>query len=561
MHLFASRVVAQSVGGPEGHTLLPSSPSAKAKTPPSTGRKLLAETTLRRGDQISPLRFLALLAFKFLLTDKTPMKNKPFSEALWLISPFLSHSPFEIRQSTFISMKPDNLHPEYLSNSDQWQTYRDILAGDPTMKRAGERYLARLHEQSDREFAEYVKRGFFFNATSRTVSGYVGLIFRKPPVLVMPDKSADAFKSDADLLGSSFASYCKTVVEETIVMGRCGTLVDFEASASENRPYFAFYTAENILNWRQQRINGKLTLTFLVLREWIEEPGEDDFEIISVPQLRVLRLLPAGQGTDLTYSVQVWRETKNEKNEKNETTWQIVSETVPTRHGKPLTEIPFVFHGPEKSKPPVEKSPIADIVAANLDHYRLNADYKHGMHFTALPTAWVSGFDAGSELRIGSQVAWVANQPGATANFLEFKGEGLSTFERAMDRTERLMTVLGSRLLENQKRSSESAEALSIRAAGEHSIVGSLATSVSASLTQALKWVHWWSSTVPAVGDITDQQAMVELNKDFETSKLTGPDLQALVSAWQAGAVSRETLIHNLRQGELLPPGSTTDED
>ena len=39
------------------------------------------------------------------------------------------------------------------------------------------------------------------------------------------------------------------------------------------------------------------------------------------------------------------------------------------------------------------KFPLADIIVVNLDHYRLTADYKHGMHFTALPTAWVSGFD------------------------------------------------------------------------------------------------------------------------------------------------------------------------
>jgi hypothetical protein len=51
----------------------------------------------------------------------------------------------------------------------------------------------------------------------------------------------------------------------------------------------------------------------------------------------------------------------------------------------------------------VDKVPLADIIAINLDHYRLTADYKHGMHFTALPTAWVSGFDKNSSLRIGSR--------------------------------------------------------------------------------------------------------------------------------------------------------------
>ena len=85
----------------------------------------------------------------------------------------------------------------------------------------------------------------------------------------------------------------------------------------------------------------------------------------------------------------------------------------------------------------------SDIIAVNLDHYRLDADFKHGLHFTALPTAWVSGFDKTSTLRIGSSTAWVAETPGATAGFLEFTGQGLTTFERAMDRDERLMAVLG----------------------------------------------------------------------------------------------------------------------
>ena len=94
-----------------------------------------------------------------------------------------------------------------------------------------------------------------------------------------------------------------------------------------------------------------------------------------------------------------------------------VETRTPLRLGKPLPLIPFVFHGPKHSLPKVDKLPLADVIAINLDHYRLNADYKHGMHFTALPTAWVSGFDKTSNLRIGSSTAWVSETPGATAGY------------------------------------------------------------------------------------------------------------------------------------------------
>ena len=64
----------------------------------------------------------------------------------------------------------------------------------------------------------------------------------------------------------------------------------------------------------------------------------------------------------------------------------------------------------------------------------MEADYKHGLHFTALPTAWVSGFDKTTELRIGSSTAWVADSVGAVAGFLEFRGHGLIHFLRGVIR-------------------------------------------------------------------------------------------------------------------------------
>ena len=178
---------------------------------------------------------------------------------------------------------------------------------------------------------------------------------------------------------------------------------------------------------------------------------------------------------------------------------------IPLRLGKPLPLIPFVFHGPRHSRPDVDRPPLRDIIAVNLDHYRLNADYKHGVHFTALPTAWVSGFDKSASLRIGSSTAWVSETAGATAGFLEFTGQGLTTFERAMDRDERLMAVLGSRLLEDQKRVGETAEAIQLRQSGENSVLSAIATSVSESLTQVLRWVFWWNSTEEIPEAITER--------------------------------------------------------
>lgn len=410
----------------------------------------------------------------------------------------------------------------------------------------------------------------------------------------------DRFEEDVDLLGTSLYLYAKRVTGEVLGVGRAGTLIEW--NDEEERAFVALYQAEQIINWKTVRIRGRNVLGLVALKETVDlGTGDDPFESKEEEQIRVLRLIENGKlknenfgkasgenarrgegesspghakssardGRAPQYVVEIWRRedlagqaTVGEKRE-----WVLVERRVPMRRGKPLSAIPFVFHGPYDSQPNCAKPPLDDVIAVNLDHYRLDADYKHGLHFTALPTAWVSGFHKDSQLRIGSSTAWVTDTIGAHAGFLEFTGQGLTTFERAMDRAEKLMAILGSRLLETQKRVSESAEALSLRQAGEGSIVANISSSLSKSLTQILRWVYWWSSG-PTGQSVEEELARIgsdivsiELNQDFETATMTPQELVALVQAWQAGAVSTETLHNLMRRGELLEPARTNEEE
>ena len=191
--------------------------------------------------------------------------------------------------------------------------------------------------------------------------------------------------------------------------------------------------------------------------------------------------------------------------------------------------------------------------APKFEIVKVDADYKHGVHFTALPTAWVAGFEKKEELTIGSRTAWCTDTLGATAGFLEFTGQGLTTFERAMDRDERLMAGLGARLIESQKRVGESAEAIALRQTGEDSILGNLSRNAGVFLTQILAWVYWWNTTVDLPDDVTPEQVLLELNTDFSAVGLGAQELMAAVHAWQAGALSRDSLMDLFRRGDILP--------
>jgi hypothetical protein len=472
----------------------------------------------------------------------------------------------------------NSTHPDYDASIVAWQRARDVFAGEDAVKFAAEKYLPRLDCQDDKEYLAYKNRASFFNASARTADGFVGLIFRRDPTFKLPEKKSgvgDAlaeFVEDADMLGTSLTAFSKKLVTEIIGVGRAGTLIDWNEEA-EQRAYAVPYSAENIINWHTERVNGRNVLTLVVLKEVSQTPAAetDPFEPEEIQQLRVLKLVPPQttndkQPVDWSYQVEIWQFLSDGQNtsgtrNRGKKKWKLVETVTPLRLGKPLPLIPFVFHGPRHSLPEVDKIPLEDIIAVNLDHYRLNADYKHGMHFTALPTAWVSGFDKNSSLRIGSSTAWVAETPGATAGFLEFTGQGLTTFERAMDRDEQLMAVLGTRMLESRKRVGETAAAIELRQSGENSILNTVSLSVSAGLTQVLRWVYWWNSTEPIPDAIGPDLVLACLNTDFSVTGMSFQEIAALVAAWQAGAISQDTMLDLFRAGEVIAPGRTNEEE
>ena len=101
--------------------------------------------------------------------------------------------------------------------------------------------------------------------------------------------------------------------------------------------------------------------------------------------------------------------------------------------------------------------------------------------------AWVTGFDKASPLRIGSSAAWVSDIPGASAGFLEFTGAGLGYIERAMERIERRMALLGARMLEAPgSGSGEGGQQMQLCG------LGSVVAGLNQSLTRVLQVVRWW---------------------------------------------------------------------
>ena len=53
----------------------------------------------------------------------------------------------------------------------------------------------------------------------------------------------------------------------------------------------------------------------------------------------------------------------------------------------------------------------------------------------------------------------------------------------------------------------------------------------------------------------------MQLNTNFSTQGMNSQELQAVVAAWQAGAISRDTMFELFRKGEILPDGRTNQDE
>lgn len=480
-------------------------------------------------------------------------------------------------------------HPQYLASTHKWQRARDVTGGEDRVKAAGALYLPKLTDQTEDEYNAYRDRALFFNATSRTVEAFTGMIFRKEPTEELPAE-LDQFKADANLHGQSFFDYEKAIIREVLTVGRAGTLVDW--SDDEARPYVAQYEAEQILNWKTGRVGGKTVLTLVVLKESVDadeirrlegktwqtpaakkpdvkrsggktfntraETGPADggeqageFKHTMKEQIRVLRLDQTGAAP--VYTVDIWRKDAAGKFEK------VLTIIPKRREAVPL--IPFVFHGPNNLLPDVDRPPIDDIAVINLSHYRSSADLEHGRHFTGLPTVFAAGFDANKTYRIGSAAAWVSTDVQAKAGYVEFTGQGLDSLVKALEQKEQQMAVLGARMLQQEKRVAETENTALLRTTGEQASLSQIAITASESFAMIYRLALWWKSAADSTLEDVGEKVTVELNTDFNPTQMPPALVSALVSAAQQGYLSKDSVVTQLKRGELVGGNRSVEEE
>jgi hypothetical protein len=486
-------------------------------------------------------------------------------------------------------MSVDVVHAEYARKLPDWLRARTTISGGASaVKAAGETYLTRPTAMARKyrrisavdPYELYLERAQFVDVPARTRLGISGMLNARPAEVT--GDSDVTLETPVGPDGSPLSEVLSVVESELLTTGRVGVLVDTFGDA----PYVTIYRAEDIRNWRADRWVDGVVPVLYVLRE--TESNWNGFEQSTSVIYRVLRLsrdpfsggltsyerayLDLKPGTPITletvlplfglydisetgdpvYSQEVWRPVAAKG---GATEYQIVDRIFPARLGGIRPDrIPFELINTRGCGCETGDVPLLPLVDLALARYRNSADLEHGLHFSALPTAWAAGFDLpeGESLVIGSGTAWVAVSADARAGYLEFSGAGLAAISAAMAEKDEQMARFGARILDPRVTTNETATAAVMRESGDHSATTAIAAAVSAGLTAILTTWNWWRLR----GPIT-----LRVRTKSSRAGLAGAELTALVSAYLSGAISFQTYFWNLQRAEVYADGVTVDDE
>jgi hypothetical protein len=175
----------------------------------------------------------------------------------------------------------------------------------------------------------------------------------------------------------------------------------------------------------------------------------------------------------------------------------------------------------------------------------------------SLPTPWLAGASVDNGDVVLGPSGMLILDKGGVAGMLEFSGAGLGSLETADQEKRKMMAVLGARLLEDAGGPAETATAVSMRHAGEHATLRTIAAAIEQGFREVLTTHVWWSE---GAGEYDAVEVAYDLNKDFFNVRMSSEDAKTMLLMLQAQAISFEEFWSAVTEGNYIVSSKTAKE-
>lgn len=440
-------------------------------------------------------------------------------------------------------MSVDSTHPEYAANVDRWELVRSVIRSDAT------RYIKDIDPNDPSRNTQYKDDAILTNFTLRTRNALVGSVFRKESIEDF-NGTIGYVVDDSTGNNRTLEQVAQEAIGDVLEVGRYGILVDYpaaedgltaqEVSDRDLQARMYPYSAESIINWNVEKVNGKCVLMFVVLREFIDKLDDDGFSWVQTVQYRVLKL------EDNAYVQYLYDDEAN-----------IIEVMNPRKaDGTSFDFIPFVIMGSEDNDWKVDNAPMYDLSTINIGHLKNSADYEESVHITGQPTLFISSAFAHEEfmqanpngVKIGARAGHNLGE-GGSATMLQASPNQLA--DEAMKRKEEQAVMIGARLI-TQTSGVETAEAVRLRFSSDSSVLAIIVNNVNAGLILALEYISLFMGA--------NEEFEYIINREFYDTTIDPQLLMAQIQLLDRGIIANEDVRSYVRKGGIIDADRTDDD-
>lgn len=438
-----------------------------------------------------------------------------------------------------------------------------LRGGTRAMRAAGQIYLPQEPKETPKLYENRLKRSVLTNFYRKAADKFSGKITRKAPELLESTPTEiEGIEDNIDNQGNSIGQMTEQALSQAVDDGVTFFFVDSpvmpetaaEAEGMEEgedpvdpfprtraqdeelglRPYVRHVTADQLLGWKHDVVDGRPVLRQIRIFEVVTEQDPDDpFNEVDVEQVRVV---------EPNLHV-IWQKRKDaEGNEQ----WIIV-QTIITD----FEEIPLIPLYTNKIKFLVGQPLFDDLANLNVAHWQSDSDQNNIVHTIRVPILFGTGLtEAGEEpiIEIGPN-SLTHGEAGSDLKYVEHTGAAAEVGFNALERLEANITRMGAEIILNKRTGNPTATARALDQAESDSEMATVSTNVEDT------WKETFRHLLIAFGQEPDpemDQIGVNMNKDFSLGLHDISAVKEFIAMRTNGDLSQQTLWFELKRIGIL---------
>lgn len=440
---------------------------------------------------------------------------------------------------------PSVISSAVLQMMTEWEPIDVCVGGTKVLRANAEKLIPREPSEAKDSYERRIFHATMPPFLKRLASQAAGIILRKG-IQIEGDSYWDDWIKDVTGDGTTLNEYARRQLVTALLYGHSSTVVDYandttartlaEERQLRRKPYLVPIAPYQILGWRTANDSSSSDLAQVRIKERVvTSKGAYGEELVD--QIRVME---PGR-------YQLWRTPATTSN-------QPAPQWTLERSGTTsLSRIPLVTVYSNRLGNLLSEPPLLEVAYLNIAYAQRFCDFHHAIHVGANPMLVLRGFDPDSDTPLGISVnTALMLPPDGGAEYVQPTSEAFDSQLKCLKELEDQIGRLGVNTLTQANLTNAAAEARRIDRIDSDSIMAVISGDLERTVAQIFELAAEYVGIEPPT---------VNIPRDYENRLIDGNQITAYLQLYMQNAISQQTLLKILQDGEVLPPTIDLDEE